>query len=333
MNHFYMLLERVAVQDANCVAGLTYGFPAISHFLGFSHALQLKLVNQFDVSIDGCAVFCHEHHSHTFQANDLGDFMFIQRKSSPTFKKHAKASPPIIEEGKMHLTVSLLLKCSGDKFYREDDIKALTQVIDSKANQLRLAGGVITQITSTSFFRNAENREEKHAQLHTMKRKLMPSFVLCDKHDVLQTHYEQLKEQDTSTDLLEAWLDFARLTYQAETDTTENNHTEWKLKPKPAKGWLVPIMTGYTAIAPLQAKGTITGSRSPEYPFSFVEAVYSIGEWLSTHRINDLDRLMWHYHHTDNWYLCQQPPQKTDSNEPSLVSMDDSLADDFDFDK
>lgn len=333
MSHFYILLERVVVQNANCVAGLTYGFPAISHFLGFSHALQLKLASDFDFSIDGCAVFCHEHQSHTFQANGFGDFTFIQHKSSPTFKKHAKASPPIIEEGKMNLTVSLLLKCSGDRFHRENDIKGLTQIIDSKANQLRLAGGVIIQIRSTVFFRDVENEEEKNAQLHKIKRKLMPSFVLCDKHDVLHAHYEKLKEKDTSADLLEAWLDFSRLTYQAETETTENNHTEWKLRPKPGKGWLVPIMTGYTAIAPLQAKGAITGARSPEYPFSFVEAVYSIGEWLSTHRIKDFDSLMWHYQYTENWYLCQQTPPKAEIDEPSLVSMDDSLADDFDFNK
>ena len=32
-----ILLRRVRVENANAIAGLTYGFPAITHFLGFSH--------------------------------------------------------------------------------------------------------------------------------------------------------------------------------------------------------------------------------------------------------------------------------------------------------
>jgi CRISPR-associated protein Csy2 len=35
-----ILLRRVRVENANAIAGLTYGFPAITHFLGFSHALS-----------------------------------------------------------------------------------------------------------------------------------------------------------------------------------------------------------------------------------------------------------------------------------------------------
>lgn len=331
MSNFYMLLERITVQNANCVAGLTYGFPAISHFLGFSQALQLRMATVSPLEIEGCAVFCHDHHSHTFQANGMGDVTFIQRKASPTFKKHAKASPPIIEEGKMNVTVSLLLKCRGDQANREGDISTLTTAITAQANQLRLAGGVITKISSTAFYRDAETEEKRQAQLHKIKRLLMPSFVLCDRHELLAEHNEYLKQQGASTDLLDAWLDFSRLTYKAE-KITDSDKAEWSLKPKPAKGWLVPIMTGYTGIAPLQEPGRVKGARSPEYPFHFVEAVYSIGEWLSTHRIHDLDCLIWQYHQTDNWYLCQQSLQQTQLNTPSLISMNDSLADNFDFD-
>ena len=38
----YILLEKVSVEDANCIAGFTYGFPAITGFLGFTHAISRK---------------------------------------------------------------------------------------------------------------------------------------------------------------------------------------------------------------------------------------------------------------------------------------------------
>jgi CRISPR-associated protein Csy2 len=33
----YILIERIKVQNANAIAGFTWGFPAITHFLGFVH--------------------------------------------------------------------------------------------------------------------------------------------------------------------------------------------------------------------------------------------------------------------------------------------------------
>ncbi|WP_131669123.1 type I-F CRISPR-associated protein Csy2 [Psychrobacter pygoscelis] len=315
MSRTYILLERIHVQNANCVAGLTFGFPAITHFLGFSHALGLKLRDNYPIDIQGCAVFCHAHESHTYQAKGFGDFTFIQRKASPTFKKHASSSPPIIEEGKMNLCVSLLLSCDHLYLSREQEILNIKQQVMSQANRLKLAGGSITKIEGISVYNQPESADDAELQVRLLKRKLMPSFVLCDRHSVLIEHYKTLKADNNDIDLLEAWLDFSRLTYQAKSDSlTESINTsdssfdrvEWVLKEKPAKGWLVPIMTGYSAIAPLQEKGEVIGARSPEYPFSFVEAVYSIGEWLSTHRISSIDALIWQYHYEADWYLCRQ---------------------------
>ena len=39
-----ILLRRIKIENANTIAGLTYGFPAITHFMGFSHALSRKLM-------------------------------------------------------------------------------------------------------------------------------------------------------------------------------------------------------------------------------------------------------------------------------------------------
>lgn len=333
MNQTYIVLERIHVQDANCIAGLTFGFPAITQFLGFSHALQLKMQDTYPFKVNGCAVFCHSHNSHTYQAKGFGDYTFIQRKSSPTFSKHAKESPPIIEEGKMNLCVSLVLSCESLNISRRNQAEAIKKQILHQVHRLRLAGGSITKIEDISILNQAESIDSQNMMLKLIQRKLMPSFVLCDRTSILIDHYDTLKKEDDNIDLLDAWLDFSRLTYEAQSSQlddplTASNDIDWLLKTRPTKGWLVPIMTGFTAISSLQDRNTVMGARSPNYPFSFVESVYSIGEWLSTHRVNNLEDLMWQYNYQPDWYVCQQ---RNNSNEDNAVNKDDEN-DLYDFD-
>jgi CRISPR-associated protein Csy2 len=37
----------------------------------------------------------------------------------------------------------------------------------------------------------------------------------------------------------------------------------------------------------------VAGARDPGIPFCFVESVYSIGQWISPHRLNDVKDLLW----------------------------------------
>ena len=60
----FILIDRIKVQNANAVAGFTWGFPAITNFLGFVHNLSRKLCNKkkcMDISLKGCVVVVHEH--------------------------------------------------------------------------------------------------------------------------------------------------------------------------------------------------------------------------------------------------------------------------------
>ena len=335
MSNTYIILERVHIQDANCIAGLTFGFPAITQFLGFSHALQLKIQDTYPIKVNGCAIFCHSHSAHTYQAKGFGDHTFIQRKSSPTFKKHASTSPPIIEEGKMNLCISLILSCDHLRITRRNQAKALQKQIANQAHRLRLAGGSIINIENISIDHQAESIDEQSKQLRLLQRQLMPSFVLCERRALLTEHFEAMQQNNDDIDLLDAWLDFSRLTYEAQSNQkgeapTTSNTTEWQLKPRPARGWLVPIMTGFTAIAPLQGKGEVIGARSPDYQFSFVESVYSIGEWLSTHRMESIEDVIWQYKYDKDWYLCQQVTKPL--NEDDSVRADEDNNDLYDFD-
>lgn len=81
----YLLINRIKVQGANAVAGFTWGFPAITHFLGFTHNLTIKLQNKSDFSdirLSGCAVIAHQHQVHTY-----GDNQFVQSKNPAYLKK------------------------------------------------------------------------------------------------------------------------------------------------------------------------------------------------------------------------------------------------------
>lgn len=68
-----IVLPRIQVENANAISGLTYGFPAITHFLGFTHALSRKVQQSHGVTLTGCGVVCHQHQIMAHQASERGD--------------------------------------------------------------------------------------------------------------------------------------------------------------------------------------------------------------------------------------------------------------------
>ena len=131
----------------------------------------------------------------------------------------------------------------------------------------------------------------------------MPGYALYDRSEWLAEHHQQ--HPDIS--LLDAWLDFAAIKYQAESPA-EDNSAKWVYQPKPMPGFLVPLMCGYQRISPVYAPGEVENARDTVTPFAFAEAVYGIGEWRGLHRITDLQPLMWHYRTTDTGYYCSATP-------------------------
>ena len=204
----YILLNRIKVQNANAIAGFTWGFPAITHFLGFSHNLSRKLLktNFNAITLTGCAVVAHNHTVHTYGPSyGLG---FTQSRNPPYLQSHDKAAtPPVIEEGKMNMTVSLLIACEGNIGNQLDTfIKWLLKTCLLQ----RLAGGTILEIGNIEIC----NIDDDSA-LRAIKRKLLPGFVLMDRSDYLAKHFKLLQQQNTSTELLNAWLDFVALKQKA----------------------------------------------------------------------------------------------------------------------
>jgi CRISPR-associated protein Csy2 len=329
MSNAYIIFERISVQDANCIAGFTYGFPAITHFLGFGHTLSRKLSASKSVTLQGCAVICHQHQVHAYQPKEYRDYVFSQSKNPPTTRAKAKETPPIIEEGKMNMTVSLVMACSDLNISRTAEINTLVQTIMSLAYQHRLAGGSIQNIAAVHILNLDQQKLSKK-----LKRLLLPGFVLMDRSDLLANHYNDLKKQQADAELMDAWLDFSALKYQAkpklkenELEATDKTEAEWLRMDKPAKGWLVPISNGYKAISPVYPSDEVANTRDSTTSVCFVEAVHSIGEWRSLHRIQNVSDLLWHYCQEQDWYLCQQGEQV--QPEPAADELEDTADDDF----
>src|SRR5690554_6212642 len=101
-------IKNIKVENANAIAGLTYGFPAVSNFLGFTHALSRALNKKLGLSLGGCAIICHQHRVQAYQPAGWGDYVFALTRNPLTKEGNTQ---PFNEEGRMHMEVSLLIEC------------------------------------------------------------------------------------------------------------------------------------------------------------------------------------------------------------------------------
>jgi len=187
-----VLINRITVQNANAVAGFTWGFPAITHFWGFTHSLSRKLAatNEYnDIFLSGCAVVAHQHKVHTYKPSY--DYQFLQTRNPAYLKKDVGnlvskgKTPPIIEEGKMNMTVSLLLGCNGNIGNRE---KNFNQWLKKTCLLQRLAGGSILDISNVEILRT-----ENSTYVRNVTYKLLPGFFLMDRSSYLELPFETLQ--------------------------------------------------------------------------------------------------------------------------------------------
>ena len=105
----FLLIKNIKVQDANAFSSpYTAGFPAMTAWLGFMHALQRRVCEQEGqdkTRFEAVAIVCH-----SFNLRAVGN-AFILPKRAPISKDEAgKLLPSIIHEPKCHLEVSLLIE-------------------------------------------------------------------------------------------------------------------------------------------------------------------------------------------------------------------------------
>ena len=305
-----IVLRRIRVENANAIAGLTYGFPGITHFLGFTHALSRKLQSHYSLSLEGCAVVSHQQQLHAYGSNWERSFALTRNPLT----KEAKTAA-FNEEGRMHMTVSLLIQCQGNP---PADMAKLHDYLAEQVLCQRLAGGTIVDIEQVSI----QSFPQDDAETRKVMRRLMPGFVLRDRTSLLHQHFQALQQINPQAELIDAWLDFAALKMQAEQES-DGEPVKWTYQSRPFGGFLTPLMVGYRSVSPLYKPGEVDKARDQQTPFCFAEAAYGIGEWQGAHRINDIRQILWEYQYQDGDYHCRQSADTLTAEDNSAFEVND----------
>jgi CRISPR-associated protein Csy2 len=184
---------------------------------------------------------------------------------------------------------------------------------------MRIAGGSVVPPLPGKFrnpprpslARIPVTAEARREEFRRLSRRWLPGFALVSRDDLLQARRAELQLTMPDATLLDAWLDLVRLNHRAVCQETVNEKTggtleavEWVTDSRP--GWIVPIPVGFAALSELHDPGTVAGARDPNLPFRFVESVYSIGQWISPHRLTNISDLLWEPFHdlTSGLYRC-----------------------------
>lgn len=296
----YLVINRVKINNANSISSpLTYGFPAITGFLGAVHAMSRKL-SQHDtlshLSLDGVLIACHDCQPQTYRANSYNDYTFNQTRNP--IKKDGKTAS-IIEEGKCNLEVSLAVEILAEDALDVED-EHINQLIEQTKQwilQQRIAGGSVGKL---SRYKPVSYVPEEDSD--NIKPMLLPAFVLMNAQQDLIDITNNIQTTNPKATELDALLDVCSLHHVPETDN--NNKISWHTQSaKTGRGWLVPMPIGYQGISELFEPGMMENTRNPEYPSQYVETIYSLGKWVFPHRINNLQNAFWHYSHDSNNHL------------------------------
>ena len=294
-----LLLPRLRVQNANAIPGpLSWGFPAPTAFIGFVHALERRLRDRFPIALGGVAIVCH-HFEPQVAAPAGRPNRVLRLTRNPVFagwKRFEDKAAAIVEEARAHLELSLAIQVRTE--LDEDERDALLQALPIVVPAMRLAGGSLLpgdeRRQRFAWYGWPDVGTEQDLEFRKLKRALLPGFALVLRDDLLTERLAALRgdEKTAGCDVLDALLDLTRLNYAAVgADPKRPTDTLWELRSK--SGWLVPLPVGYAALSPLYPPGSVRQTRDSQTPFRFVESVYSLGEWVSPHRLTTLDQLLW----------------------------------------
>jgi CRISPR-associated protein Csy2 len=302
-NKALLVLPRIRVQNANAISSpMTWGFPAITAFTGLMTALERRLGRDAGIAFYGVGVVCHGFEP---QVSHTGYTSSFHLTRNPVLQDGSTAA--IVEEGRVHLDITLIFDVElTSTLLGESERTGLAARIAEMVESMRVAGGSIIPPLPGTFRKPPrpqlvlmpDDIEARRKQFHKLSRRWLPGFALVSRDDLLQTRLAELQSTMKEATLLDAWLDLSRMNHHAVRESTVDQETgaavetiEWVTDAR--LGWIVPIPVGFAALSNVYQPGTVAGARDPDLPFCFVESVYSIGQWISPHRLSDIDDLLW----------------------------------------
>ena len=325
-----LVLPRIRVQNANAISSpMTWGFPAITAFVGFMVALERRLGADAGIRFQGVGVVCHGFEPQVTTAGYTRSFSLTRNPVG-----HDGSTSGIVEEGRVHLDITLVFDAQITSPHRDDaERRALAQRVADTVAGMRCAGGSVmpplpvptSRPTRPVLELQPDADDDKVKLFRRLSRRWLPGFTLVARDDLLQARLTTLREADPQATALDAWLALSRWTLRAsrrtkigDTGPIESVETvDWAVDPR--QGWTVPIPVGYTALSALHPPGGVSGARDGHTPLCFVESVYSIGQWVSPHRLRTIEELVWYpeYDEARRLYRCRNgyvrpPPLQPD---------------------
>ncbi len=296
-----LVLPHVRVQNANAISSpLTHGFPAMTAFLGLMWALARRLErHDLPLTLDSVGVICHDFQEQTTKGSYIKTFCLTR---NPIDKDGSTTA--IVEEGRMHMEITLVFGVSGG-FVREDQEThaAIAATALEELASMRIAGGSVLPgrdwRSRPELILLGGDAEDLRDSFRYLRRRWLPGFALVSRNELLRNRLTRLREATPTATALDALLDLARFNWQpvrlesiADVSDATPKRIEWK--PEPRDGWIVPIPVGYGALSELFPPGHVQNARDGKTSFRFVESLYSIGQWISPHRLTDVNQLLWY---------------------------------------
>ncbi|WP_299330199.1 type I-F CRISPR-associated protein Csy2 [uncultured Psychrobacter sp.] len=305
----YLLIKKVVIDAANTISSpITYGFPAITGFLGSFHSMSRKMAQDdelSDVSLGGVLLACHDCQPQMYRPNSYNNYTFNQTRNP--IKKDGKTAS-IIEEGKCRLNMTFVVEVLAESKLTPELQATAMQKTEQWIQQQRMAGGSVrglARFEPVQFFETDD--------ISAVIPQLLPAFVLMDAQEEFTQIIDEVQADNPDATPLDALIDVCALHHIPKLQ--KNGDTKWStISRKTGHGWLVPMPVGYQGISDLFDAGTMQNVRNPEYPSQYVEAIYSLGKWVYPQRLNsiggdnDIANAFWRYHYDaeQNLYLVTQ---------------------------
>jgi len=286
-----LLIPHLKVHNANALSSpFSIGFPAMTAWLGATHALQRKLNSDEFPELRFTATAIVSHHYELQTHKGVGDYVHsIIGTANPLDKTGSRSA--FIEEARCHLDASLLIEYTGTE--KNDETQFLDKVSQLLNSSMKIAGGDILGFNSPLALKIEEGND---TDLRKLTRKLMPGHAIVERRELM------IDAMSNGQDAMDALLDYLMIHHHCEQD--ESGNVSWSSTRK-ISGWIVPIATGFHALTKAEAA---KNQRDENTPHRFAESIVTLGEFKMPHRINSLNEILWRYHvePDQNLYLCQQ---------------------------